>query len=153
MSSEPKSESRWIALLSSLMLLIGICLGIAMDRFLFRPPPPPLPPVASGERGSRFGEMALQRMTRNLDLSAGQQEKMREIFTRYTPELRRVRMMGGDFTAIRMKMSREIRKVLTPEQFRKFEESFRRRMMRFQQMREPGVPPATPAPPAPPAGR
>jgi len=137
-----------------MMLLIGICLGIAMDRFLFRPPlPPPLPPVASGESGSHFGEMALRRMTRNLDLSADQQERMREIFTRYTPELRRARMEGGDFTAIRLKMREEIRRVLTPEQFRKFEESFRRRMMRLQQMPEPGVPPATPAPPGPPTGR
>ncbi len=129
------------------MLLIGIALGIAMDRFLFRPPlAPPPPPLASGEPGSRFGEMALRRMTRNLDLSAEQQNKMREIFTRYTPELQRARMEGGDFSEIRVKMREEIRKVLTPEQFTKFEEAFRRRLMRFQQMRERDVPPAAPQP-------
>jgi Spy/CpxP family protein refolding chaperone len=143
------SETKWIAVLSALMLLIGIFLGIAMDRFLFRPtPPPPLPPIAGrgpGDAlGRRFGEMALDHMTRMLALSADQQEKTREIFQRYMPEIRRARMEGGDWMTIRMKMHEEIRKVLTPEQFAKFEEMSRRRMG----MRPEGALPTPPGAPA-----
>jgi Spy/CpxP family protein refolding chaperone len=136
------------------MLLIGIFLGIAMDRFLFRPPPPPLPPLASGEQGSHLGERALLRMTRNLDLNAEQQEKMREIFARYLPELRGAGPGGGDFTAVRMKMREEIRKVLTPDQFAKFEEAYRRRAERWRRLQGQGPTPFPPPgpPPEPSAG-
>jgi len=149
------SETKWIAILSALMLLIGICLGIAMDRFLFQPaPPPPIPPIAGGGPGGgpgdalgrRFGKMALDHMTRVLALNAGQQEKMREIFRRYMPELRRARLEGGDLRVIRRKMREEIKKVLTPDQFGRFEEMFRRRMERMGMQSEGTLPP--PPPPA-----
>ena len=151
------SETKWITILSALMLLIGICLGIAMDRFLFRPAPPPLPPIAGGGPGDalgrRFGKMALDHMTRVLALNAGQQEKMREIFRRYMPELRRARLEGGNLKAIRMKMREEIKKVLTPDQFGRFEEMFRRRMERMGMRPEETLPPQPPpaAPPQAPA--
>ena len=150
------SETKWITILSALMLLIGICLGIAMDRFLFRPaPPPPLPPIAGGGPGDaierRFGKMALDHMTHVLALSAGQQEKMREIFRRYMPELRRARRAGGDLTAIRVKMREEFKKVLTPDQFGRFEEMFRRRMGLMGMRPEGTLPPPSAVPPQAPA--
>lgn len=143
------SETRWISVLSALILVIGIFLGIAMDRFLFRPPPPPpLPPLASGGAPLSLGQLALERLTRNLNLRADQQKEMREIFDRYVPEMRHARMAGGDLLAIRMKMREEIRKVLTPEQFTKFEETYRKREERWRGMQSGGAPPAPPTPPA-----
>jgi len=138
------SETRWIAVLSALTLIIGIFIGIAMDRFLFSPPPPPpVAPLASGG-AARYGQMALRRLTRTLDLSPDQRDKMQEIFRRYMPELQSAGMGGDDLRSIRMKMREEIRGVLTPDQFTKFEEESRERMRRFQQMRkgEAPMPPA-----------
>ena len=148
------SETRWITVLSAIILVIGIFLGIALDRFLFRPPPPPpLPPIASGGGRASLGRMALDRLTRNLNLRADQQKEMREIFDRYVPELRHARLAGGDLLAIQKKMREEIRKVLTSEQFTKFEETYRRREERWRGMQSGGAtapPPPAPAPAAPP---
>ncbi len=118
-------ETKWIGVFSALVLLIGIFLGIAMDRLLFRPPPEPafLPPATMRDRpphrpASRFAA----RLALALDLTESQKKEMGEIFRRNLPRLRQARRQGGDFEAVRREMHAEIAKVLNPEQLRKFEQ-------------------------------
>ncbi len=142
------SDTKWIAVLSSLMLLTGILLGIAMDRLLFRPAPPPyVPPWAMGRwMGPRAGERALGQLSARLDLNDDQKAKMQEIFQRYMPRLRQTFMEGGDFAAVRREMREAVAKVLTPEQLQKFDEMNRRREERRMRWHEemPNAPPAPP---------
>jgi Spy/CpxP family protein refolding chaperone len=145
------SDTKWISVLSSLMLLTGILLGVAMDRLLFNPAPPPyVPPWAMGRwMTPRGGERALTRISSRLDLNDDQKAKMREIFRRYRPRLRQTFIEGGDFAAVRRKMRGEIAKVLTPEQLQKFDEMNRRGEQRRMHM-DDETPPNAPPPPPPP---
>jgi Spy/CpxP family protein refolding chaperone len=147
------SDTKWISILSALMLLTGILLGVAMDRLLFNPAPPPyVPPWTMGRWMSpRAGERALGRMSSRLGLNDDQKSKMREIFRRYRPRLRQTFIEGGDFAAVRREMRAEIAKVLTPEQLQKFDEMNRRSEQWRMHMhtQAPNAPSAPPAPPPP----
>jgi Spy/CpxP family protein refolding chaperone len=145
------SDTKWISVLSALMLLTGILLGVAMDRLLFNPAPPPyVPPWTMGRWMSpRSGERALARISSRLDLNNDQKAKVREIVRRYKPRLRQAFIEGGDFAAIRREMHGEIAKVLTPEQLQKFDEMNRRGEQRRMRMHSemPNAPPPPPPPP------
>ena len=126
-------ESRWIGVFSALLLLTGILLGIAMDRFLFRPPMPPpgLPgPALSESPGEEAGQsparLIAARIARELDLTEAQRGEMRRIFREHLPKLREARGEGGDFQAARREMNAAIAEILTSEQREKFQ-SIRRR--------------------------
>jgi hypothetical protein len=122
-------ETKWIGVFSALVLLIGIFLGIAMDRFLFRPPPEPafLPPAAMRDlAGPRPARHLAARLARALDLTESQKKEMGEIFRRHLPRLRQARRQGGGFEGVRREMHAEIGKILNPEQLKKFEELGRR---------------------------
>jgi hypothetical protein len=118
-------ETKWIGVFSALVLLIGIFLGIAMDRFLFRPSPEPvfLPPHAARDIAApRPARRLAARLARALDLTESQKIEMGEIFRRHLPRLRKARRRGGRFEAVRREMHAEIEKLLNPEQLRRFEE-------------------------------
>ncbi len=143
------SDTKWIAVLSSLMLFTGILLGIAMDRLLFRPSPTPYvsPWAMKRSMGSRAGERGLAQLTAQLSLKDDQKEKMQEIFRRYMPRLRQALRERGNLEPVRREMRAEVAKVLTPAQLQKFDEMVQRReqrrMLRHEQMPEP-----VPAPPS-----
>jgi hypothetical protein len=122
-------ETKWIGVFSALVLLIGIFLGIGMDRLLFRPPPEPafLPPPAMRDRSAfRSARRLASRLGPALDLTDSQKTEMGEIFRRNLPRLRQARRQGGDFEAVRREMHEEIAKILNPEQLKEFEELSRR---------------------------
>jgi hypothetical protein len=118
-------ETKWIGVFSALVLLIGIFLGIAMDRFLFRTLPEPvfLPPHAARDHAApRPARRLAARLAWTLDLTESQKIEMGEIFRRHLPRLRKTRRRGGRFEAVRREMHAEIEKLLNPEQRRRFEE-------------------------------
>ena len=135
-------ESRWIGIFSAVVLLIGILLGIAMDRTLFKPPPPPqegagtAPALTEGPPGSRMGRRLMDRMTRALDMDERQREEISGVFRSYLPRLREARRGDGDFRAIRKEMREEITKILTPEQQEKFRAMTRMDRERRERFRE-----------------
>ena len=121
------SEKRWIGILSALLLLLGIFVGIAMDRFLFRPPSPPAsaPLAGAPETGRRLGaapRMFLQRLVSELDLTDEQRERVEQVFRRNLPRLRAARGDRERFRAVRRQMREELDGVLTPQQRAKLEE-------------------------------
>ncbi|MFQ5458171.1 MAG: hypothetical protein ACE5FC_06955 [Myxococcota bacterium] len=120
-------ETRWIGISSALLLLLGIFIGIGMDRLLFRPAPeagPGAPPfmgdVRGGGRHGPPGHRLLARLSEALELTDQQQAEVGEIFRRHLPKLRRARREGGDFQAARREMREALSKVLSEAQMEKF---------------------------------
>lgn len=147
-------EKRWIGIFSALLLLLGIFVGIAMDRFLFRPPPPGAS-VAEGPQGgsqlrprSRF---FLERLISQLDLTDEQRREVEEVFQRNIPRLRAARGDRESFRAARRQMHEELGEVLTAEQMQQLEE-LRRRERRNRPLPGGAPPGAGPGPGPPPAG-
>jgi hypothetical protein len=141
------------------MLLLGILIGIAMDRMLFRPPAQPgtsSPPFMGDSAGSRRpGHPLLERLSKTLGLTEQQQAEVGRIFSRHLPRLREARREGGDFQAIRRQMNAELSKVLNKEQLEKFERlresqrEQRRRFRKFRRERDLRRPSDAPSPDAP----
>jgi Spy/CpxP family protein refolding chaperone len=119
----------WRATLSVIAVFaLGVVFGAALTFAIARHarPGPPGP----GPFGPRHGgPMPVERMTRELDLDADQQAKVRAILER------RHETMRGFLD----ETHREIREILRPDQREKFD-----------RMRPPGPPPGGPGPPGPP---
>lgn len=65
----------------------------------------------------------MEMFSRELDLSAGQKEKMKAIFEKYQPEMDKVMEASRPkMDAVRQRLKAEINTVLTPEQRKKMEE-------------------------------
>lgn len=65
----------------------------------------------------------LEYFSRKMDLTDGQQNRVKEIFNSYKPQLQQLHSeVRPKFESIREEINREIRKELTPEQTVKFEE-------------------------------
>lgn len=126
-------ETRWMSIFSALLLLLGIFIGIAMDRFLFRPAPAPAGATYEAAGDGRPKHPMIAKLAGALDLTEEQQAEVREIFMRQLPRLRQARREGGDLGAVRREMREALSQVLSEAQLEKFEE-----MRRHERARREG---------------
>jgi hypothetical protein len=110
----------WFALFVVIVFALGAATGFGVARFVRprppfgrggpgRPPPPPSP------------AMVVERMTRDLGLSAEQRTKMQEVLQRNADRLERFHATTGQqYDALRTELDADIERVLTPEQITKF---------------------------------
>ncbi|MDP3939830.1 MAG: hypothetical protein Q8R92_17060 [Deltaproteobacteria bacterium] len=142
------SERRWIGVFSALLLLLGIFIGIAMDRFLFRPGPPRISVAGGAEPGRRPAGDArhfLERLTLQLDLTDEQRGQVEEVFNRNIPRFREARGNRAGFQEARRQMWEELAAVLGEEQMKQLDEL--RRSERDEHRKQRGLPPGPGAPP------
>lgn len=130
----------WIALILVAVFAAGVGGGILLERFLDakkyerrerRPPPFP----------------SIEGMAEELELSPGQQVKMREIFQKNDERLKEVRsLLQSRLAEIRSQLKKEIDSILTPEQRTKLEAmiekhvSQRKKEKEHERRKEKGVP-------------
>ncbi len=99
-----------------------------------------------GPPGRARMEFRLEAMSRELDLSADQKEKIRKIFEAHEEERRAAfERCAPDQRALMDKVEGEIRAVLTPEQQKKHEAM----LAEMGKRRRGGPPPPPPPPPEP----
>jgi len=83
-------------------------------------------------------ERIVRRLSRDLNLSAGQVEQLKQIMDDSQKQMRELRKQAGpQFDAIREEGHERIRKILSPEQLQKFNELVRRREERRKRGRAP----------------
>jgi len=137
-----ESTPRKIRVMSALLLIgtfaAGAVTGAGILRFLG---PPPGPPHHGRGRPPMFAPLPLE----ELELSAEQKTKIREILERHRPELEAILQESfPKVRAINDKVEKEVRGVLTAEQQKELDELKRRR--------PPPPPPGAPPPPPGPGG-
>jgi len=104
-------------------LLLSFSLGATLGYFVPHPPS-----FKEGRAHKSFGERdmkkkMLEKMSRKLDLTEDQKEKVRQIFETSAPSMRKLHELTKPrFDEIRNTARTEIRKILTPDQIIKFEE-------------------------------
>ena len=116
-------ERKWSGISSAVVLLVGILLGVAMDRLLLQPArstPTEVQPAPTRTPGSPAGRLFMKRLTLTLDLSETQSEEVAGIFRQYLPRLSKARKEGGDVETLRKELREEIAQVLTPGQREKY---------------------------------
>ncbi len=104
----------WIVLAAILVFAAGLVVGIFADRYL-------LP--WRGHEGRRSSHlMSMDYLTRELDLTPQQQERIKEIFKANDERLKELRtQIHGRLSEVRTQLKDEIEKILTPEQKQKLE--------------------------------
>ncbi len=118
----------WIALSLLVVFGLGVAAGVFGERYLahkkFRRPPEPRPHFPT-----------LETMARELELTADQQERIREIFKRSEERLKEFRSdTNARLWELRKTLKVEVDAILTPEQVQKMEDLIRR----YTEMRKRG---------------
>lgn len=123
--------SKRVYIYFALTFLLGILAGGAGAFFVGkRPPEPPGSPVRR--------ERILRRMTRELDLNDKQAQQIRAIMEDAGGKMESLRTQHRpEFDAVRATARDEIRKLLSPEQTRKFDEMVRKVEERRKKLRLP----------------
>ena len=106
------------------------------------------PPAPSQQGGPGGGRGGFNRTLNGIELTDAQKAKVNEIQTKYQPEMQAIResmQNGGDraeafqkMSALRDKMSPEIRAVLTPAQQAIYDKNVAEQKARMEQMRQRG---------------
>jgi Spy/CpxP family protein refolding chaperone len=105
----------WIIFFLIVVFGVGFIGGIFSDRYFFQKRP------GRPERSSAHFP-SLERMAKDLGLSADQQEQIRKIFERNETKLKELRAdMHGRLRSIRAELKNEIDNVLTADQRQKIE--------------------------------
>lgn len=116
----------WFSLFVLAVFGGGLALGIVLGR---RMAPPPRPGLFAGAgdraggpgRGGRGG-MLLERLDRELELTAEQRQRLRGIFEARRPRLRSMQQeMAARAADERRQLQAEVREVLTPDQQVRFD--------------------------------
>ncbi len=128
-------ETRWMSIFSALLLLLGIFIGIAMDRFLFLPAPPVTGETYEAAGHRRREHPIMRKLAGALDLTEEQRADVGKIFKRQLPRLRRAWRDEGDIKALRQEMHEELSEVLNEDQLKKFEEMRRHESGRWERFR------------------
>ena len=124
----------WAGLFALVVFVAGLAAGVAIRSWVgpsspprFGPPDQPgVPPPA------RMTERLLDRIGADLDLTAEQDQQLREVFETRQDRLRTINEeVRGRFEAEQMQMSAEIAGILTPEQL----EIFATEILRMRQER------------------
>ncbi len=100
---------RWnhIAIAVAAGFLMGAFFSDFYHMHIKRRPPQPVPV-----------EGAIEKFTRELDLTGPQQEKVAAIFKKYRPEVRKVKeSINPKLEGLRVQIKSELKAVLTPEQY------------------------------------
>jgi len=123
-----KNKYRFWVIFSVLVAFVaGVLGGFWVERYLVQKKRPPF-----GVRPPRetVHFPSLEQMSRELGLSADQQEQIRQIFERNDASLKELRSdMHGRLAEIRAQLKSELDAVLTPEQRQKFEEMIEKYML------------------------
>jgi hypothetical protein len=107
----------WIVFSLIIVFAVGVVGGIFLERFVLDKKPER---YTRGRRHVRFP--SLENMAQELDLSAEQQEKIREIFKKNEERFKGLRhQIRESLSTMRTQLKDEIKTVLNEEQNRKFE--------------------------------
>lgn len=127
----------WFAVFVLVVFTSGLAAGIAIDRYAggrrapaFGGGRPDFGPGARGGPGRRPPRPTeiVDRLSRDLDLSADQRAKLEEIFKRGAERMEKFQEgTRHQFQNLRRQLDAEIVTILSPEQRKKFEEQARRR--------------------------
>jgi Spy/CpxP family protein refolding chaperone len=131
----------WFSLFALAVFCVGVAGGVLADRAIMRrvylerafDGPPPRGPMGfgAGPMGARRGggpSAMLERLTRDLDLTADQQGKIEAVLTASRTRVESLQRDVHDrFVAEQQSLRTEIRKVLTPVQQEKFDQRERDR--------------------------
>lgn len=126
---------RWnqVAIAVAAGLLIGAFFSDYYHMRLKRRPPRPVP-----------AEGAIETITRELDLSGQQKDRVSAIFDKYRPEIKKVKdSVNPRLEELRVSLKAELKAALTPEQYAKLEkldDDSRRRGGPQGPPRDPGPP-------------
>jgi hypothetical protein len=120
----------WFGVFIVLVFVTGTFAGILLDRaWLLRSPGPGLGPILGGgprigARGGRGGsegiDVTVTRLTRRLELTDDQRERVRELLTRWNAGKSLRDTIRRTFEIEQGKLRAEIETLLTPEQIEKF---------------------------------
>lgn len=129
----------WFSLFVLVVFCVGLAGGVAIDRALGRRAyfdrsfdrggaggPMDFGPGGPGgpRRGGPPSRMLIDRLSRDLDLTADQRTKVEEVLTARRPTMEALqRDVRSRFEAEQRSLRDEIRKVLTPEQQEKFDKN------------------------------
>jgi Spy/CpxP family protein refolding chaperone len=146
----------WFSLFVLAVFCVGVAGGVLADRAIMRriyaartfdgaPPRGPMgfgpPPMGSGRRPGGPPAMLVERLTRDLDLTADQQSKIEAVLTASRTRVETLQRDVHDrFVSEQQSLRDEIRKVLTPAQQEKFDQRERERG-RFGRRGPPPPPP------------
>jgi Spy/CpxP family protein refolding chaperone len=105
----------WIVFAAILVFGAGLVAGIFIDKCIL--------PRRPGREGRRVSDLtSMDYMTRELGLTAQQQEQMKEIFKGNDERLKELKtQIHGQLSEVRTQLKDEIEKILTPEQKQKLE--------------------------------
>ncbi len=124
----------WFGLFVAVVFLLGVAVGLGAARFLRLGPPfgrggPPGPPPTPAA--------VLERMSRELNLSAEQQQQLQEVFRQGTDRMQQLQTATREqFDAERTRLEADIERVLTPDQQTKY-----RQLRPRPRIGPPGPPP------------
>lgn len=131
----------WFGLFVAVVFALGVAVGLGAARFLRPGPPfgrggPPGPPPSPAA--------VVERMTRELSLSADQQRDIEEVFRQGAERMQGLQSTTREqFDTERARLEADIERVLTPEQ-----------QTKYRQLRpRPRIGPPGPPGPPPPGGR
>jgi Spy/CpxP family protein refolding chaperone len=121
------SQRVWLATCVSLIFLIGASVGVLVDHFLLKPPPPAVGPVRPDAGPAFSGGPPIDRVLQDLDhaltLTATQRQRIVEILNARLPHLREMQAEARDrFNMEQKSLHADISAVLTPEQIKRFDE-------------------------------
>ncbi len=129
--------------MSKKTILILFAVAIASANVMAQESVKPRPPKKTPEERA---EQMTKRLTKELALNADQQVKTKEIILKR--ELEREKM-ANDMKAAPVKVKEDFKKILTPEQFQKFEQKEAEMKQKREERRKKGLPPPDNAPPPP----
>ncbi len=112
----------WLVTSFSLMLLIGVSLGVLADRLWLTPP---LPPEQAGPPGMGMGvpppDRVVDDLDRELHLTDDQRARVMDVLDAHRPAVRKLQNEVRDqYNAEQASLQRDIEAVLTPDQVAAF---------------------------------
>lgn len=111
----------WIIFSFIVVFAAGIIGGIFIDRYIAVKKPKLVKPERAKKKRVHFPSLEI--MAEELQLSAEQQEKIKQIFRNNEESFKKLRAQISDrLSEMRKKLNREIENVLDPEQKKKFKE-------------------------------
>jgi hypothetical protein len=124
-----KNGKLWFVALTLMIFIIGVLCGVIVDRGPMRRQ---CERPTHGVRDSRHGrKMYVEKLTKNLSLSAVQNRQLQEILKKNEPEMLRIRKdIRSKFVAYHEKVSGQIMAILDDGQKEKF-----RKIMKEQEKR------------------
>jgi Spy/CpxP family protein refolding chaperone len=141
----------WFAIFVLVIFSAGLATGIVLDRYFTFGGPPALGRARMGPGVlGRFGRpqpaQIVDRMQRELDLTAEQRTRLEAVFQRGSERMERFQAgTRSQFEDLRRQLDVEIAAMLTPVQRAKFEEQQKKR--RVFERRPPNGGPGAPVPP------